>query len=345
MKQVLFVINTEGHLLSMASLIFDQFNLENGYQPYVLQIGLSGSPRFKNQINRELLTDYYFQIDPDSRFLKKDLEIILDQSFERVFIFLEQLSINVFLVDYFKKKGSIICLAPDGNNPYLTYEKSMIPYRIRKTFLTYKYLASKKLAYKRLYFLNMNYGHTKPLDEIWVTFPGSYPNKTNKKVVGFNVLSNPACVNKTAALFNFNITNDLPVTNDIIFYLNNPGYKENTYHAEIEVINFIRKKYPEKPFYLKQHPHTPESQSEAFNNLGIQTFSNSIPAELYIGSIHNSTVISCWSAALMINNPGCRFFWLYKYLMKTGDMVDFMSLSNPTTHIQCIENLNEIKTL
>lgn len=342
MRNILFIVNTEGHLLTTASLIFEKFNKTKGYQPYVLQIGKTGSPRFKNEVNKIELTKNYFIVDKEDRKIKLYLRQLLGTSFERVFIFLEQLSLNVFLSNYFKKKGSIICLAPDGNKPYYSIDKPALKSRIKCTLETYLYLYKRKLYYTKPYFLSWNYGKLRPLDEIWVTYPKAFVSSNNLKVRGFKVMPNQKIVDQIINFFNVKISDTLKDNENVIFYTNNILYEKAAYEAEIEAIKKIKIKFPNTPFYLKYHPHTPKNIITEFNKLGLICFCNSIPAELYIASLKNSIILGFWSASLMIDNPSCKFYWLHKYLIKEGKMVDYINLVNPTKHIIDIDNIDNL---
>ncbi len=343
MKNILFVANTEGHLLTISSLIFERFNTAAGYQPYILQVGKTGTARFKNETAKAILTDKYFDIDPASITLKDEIKEILDTLFEKVFIFLEQLSLNVYLAGYFKKKGSTVCLAPDGNKPYFTVDRIALRSRLVQTVATYKYLFARGLKYFRPYFLSWNYARLNPIDEVWVTYPEKFNNVRNKKVVGFQLLPNLEVAKKVTAFFKLDVSDVVKETSNIIFYASNILYRKELYDVEIEALSIIQKNFPNTPFYLKYHPSTPAYQVEKFNSLGLICFSNSKPAELYIASLRHSIVLGCWSAALMVNNPDCKFYWLHNYLVKGGKMIlDLVNLVNPTQHIIDVEDLDEI---
>jgi hypothetical protein len=342
MKNILFIVNTEGQLLTASSLVFEKFNKTTGYHPYILQVGKTGTARFQNEVMKALLSDCYFEIDREDKEIKKELKQLLATNFEKVFIFLEQLKLNVYLVNYFKKKGSTICLAPDGNKPYYSVDKAALGSRVKETVKTYLYLFNRKLLYFKPYFLSWNYAKLRPLDEIWVTYPESFFFHNKKKVFDFKVMPNEKVVNEIVNFFNFKVSDTLKYTEDIIFYTNNILYKQEAYDVEIEAIKIIKNNFSDKPFYLKYHPLTPEYQIKKFQELGLICFCNSIPAELYIASLKKSIILGFWSTSLMVENPDCKFYWLHKYLVKKGKMVDYINLANPTKHIIDIDNLDNI---
>lgn len=342
MKNILFIVNTEGHLLSASSLIFEKFNKTLEYQPYILQIGKTGTARFKNDVKKSILSSNYFVVEKEDKKIKNEIKKLLETSFERVFIFLEQLSLNVYLTNYYKKKGSIICLAPDGNKPYYSVEKVAIKSRVQETIKTYLYLFNRKLYYYKPYFLSWNYAKLRPLDEIWVTYPEAFYFSNNKKVVGFKVMPNEKVVSEIINFFDFKVSDILKQTEEIIFYTNNILYKQEAYDVEIEAIKKIKKKFSNQSFYLKYHPLTPENQIIKFKELGLICFSNSIPAELYIASLKKSIILGFWSASLMVENPNCKFYWVHKYLVKEGKMIDYINLANPTKHIIDIDNIDNL---
>jgi hypothetical protein len=344
MKNVLFIINTEGHLLTTASLIFEKFNKAAGYQPYVLQVSKNGTARFKTEKDQDYLTEKYIDIDPWTKGFVAEMQEILDTKFERVFIFLEQLALNLYLANKFKKQGSIICLTPDGNKPYFSVDKLALGSRVRQTIHTYRYLFSNKLYYFKPYFLSWNYAKINPIDEIWVTFPEKFTQAKKKhKVVGFTILPTEAVANQVKRFFKIDITLQLKHTNGVIFYTNNILSTQQLYEAEIDIITKLKQRYPEAPFYLKYHPSTPAHQIEKFKALELNCFCDSIPAELYIASLHHSIIIGMWSASLMVNNPKCKFYWLYDYLLKEKIMTkDTVNLVNPTPHIQDVDRLDAV---
>jgi hypothetical protein len=342
MKNILFIVNTEGQLLTAASLIFEKFNKATGYEPYILQVGKTGTARFQNEVNKTLLSDYYYEIDKEEKEIKKVLKELLTTRFERVFIFLEQLKLNVYLTDYYKKNGAIICLAPDGNKPYYSVDKAALGSRFQETIKTYLYLFKRKLFYFKPYFLSWNYAKLRPLDEIWVTYPEAFFFANNRKVIGFKVMPNEKVINEIVDFFNFKISDTLKSREDIIFYTNNILYKQDAYDVEIEAIKIIKEKFNDRPFYLKYHPLTPEPQIKKFKELGLICFCNSIPAELYIASLKNAVILGFWSTSLMVENPNCKFYWLHKFLIKKGKMIDYINLANPTKHIVDIDNLDDI---
>lgn len=343
MKNILFIAGTPGHLLAATSLIFEKFNESNGYSPYLLHTIRKSNSKFTNEIYSSINIKNYFVIDVEDEKIKINLKKILETSFERVFIFLEQSSLNVFLSYYYKKKGSVICLAPDGNKPYFSIEKIALKSRIKATVETYFYLFKRKLYYFRPYLLSWNYAKLSVIDEIWVTYPDALVFSNNKKVVPFNIMPNKKVINQIIDFFNVEVSEVLKENEGIIFYTNNILYTEKAYDAEVKAIKKIKEKYPNKPFYIKLHPATPKHRITKFKELGLICFCNNIPAELYIASLKNSIIIGFWSASQMIDNPTCKFYWLHKYLIKEGDMIEYLNLVNPTKHIIDIDNIDNIK--
>src|SRR5690606_15321831 len=147
-------------------------------------------------VNKTILSEYYLEIDKNDKEIKIKIGDLLTTYFDKVFIFLEQLSINVYLVNYFKKRGSKICLAPDGNKPYYSIDKMAIGSRVKETINTYIFLFKNGLYYFKPYFLSWNYAKLRPLDEIWVTYPEQFFLSNKKKVVEFKVMPNEKVINE-----------------------------------------------------------------------------------------------------------------------------------------------------
>jgi hypothetical protein len=182
----------------------------------------------------------------------------------------------------------------------------------------------------------------KQIDEFWVTYPEKFLFARGRKVIGFKVMPNANVVQQIADLFKFEISDILRHTQNIIFYTNNILYQKNAYDTEIKAIKLILERFPKTPFYLKYHPMTPEFQTNRFKELGVISFSNSIPAELYIASLKNSIIIGFWSTSLTVQNPSCKFYWLHKYLIKSGNMIERIKLINPTDYIQDVDDIDKI---
>lgn len=343
MKNILFVANTQGHLLTLSSLIFETFNPGNGYQPYILQVKNIGTARFNDEPVKSLLSPYYYEVDQASLNTKNEISEILHTTFDRVFLFLEQLSLSVYLSAYFKKRGAVICLAPDGNKPYFTVDRLALRSRLIQTKSTYKFLFKRGLYYFKPYFTSWNYARLTPVDELWLTYPERFHNVRNKKLVKFRLLPNETVTNKVIEFFRMTDMAPLHARDRVIFYATNILFRQEAYDVEIEAIKGIQQRFPGVPFYLKYHPSTPASQVKAFESLGVTCFCNARPAELYIAALTNSIVLGFWSASLMIDNPSCKFYWLHNYLVKRGKMVtDLVNLENPTQHIIDIDDLDKI---
>ena len=307
MKSILFSINTEFHVLVITSLIKQYYNDSSKYRVTILVQVNSDGKRFKEQLNFNLLNANIIMLHIDNEGVKY---------------------------------GTTICAAPEGTKPYITISKGAYPSRIRATLINYKFLLLQRLWINRINIVSNKNGFLKDTDEVWISYPEKYQNKTHKKVVEINLFSSIEQVEIASKIFNFNKKKEMPDTEGVIFYLNQWYSEFKVYDYEIEMLEFILNKYPDKKIYIKLHPNTHNSQIEKFEKMPRIVLNRStIPAEIFILNLRNSIVFSLWSASLLINNDTCKFYWLNK-LPKVIKLIGWFSIINPTNHIKEIENIN-----
>ena len=113
----------------------------------------------------------------------------------------------------------------------------------------------------------------------------------------------------------------------------------------IEFLKEIEKEYPKKNIYVKMHPKSSILMKERYGTLSRVRFieSNKIyPVELLLIEQKGINIVSSFSTALLINNPECRFFYIYPILKEKGVMNN-IELPHLTNHITLIHNIEEFK--
>ncbi len=350
MKNILINVHTEYHLMVAVNLYLENFSDKTLYRTCLLIPKVDAKKRFKNVSN---LTTIGFDeiIELDFSMGKKYnpsfsdcIKSLLKDTWRKFIFFHEQTAINVFLAYKLKKKGTVICLAPDGAKPYIKFDKLALPSRIKETINVYKFLNSNKLYFFRPYFLNWNYARLADIDEVWVQNTDVYKNATNKIPKKITLFAKSSYVDIISKIFNFNISSEIKSTTGIFFYVNNILYKKELYFKEIDIIKELLTLHPGVPFYMKIHPLTPKDQVERFNSIpGIILIQTSIPAELYIASLKQSSVLSMWSAALMNQNENCLFHWIYPILEVSGDMLEYLKIDTPFPYIKLVRDIKEVE--
>ena len=71
-----------------------------------------------------------------------------------------------------------------------------------------------------------------------------------------------------------------------------------------------------------------------------------IPLELLIQSLKRVVVVSAYSAALLMDNPDCKFYYTYPWYAQRGygkGEFEEKSIVNPTKHIKVIASLEEME--
>ena len=344
-KTRLFLIWSEYHLFTALSLIADRPDPE--YRNVLLHPCKPEGSRIPEQLVLPEGTEL-IRMHADETALrsfpevKQTLKNIIALDIDLFVTFFEQKPVSIYIIHALRKRAKI-CLAPDGNKPYLDWSSAPLLYKIKKTLKRHLWLWKQGLFVTRLYGMSMTYARFRPVKEVWVQNARAYRNRTGKKVVEIDILQSDAALDMVnrAYSFDFNVLG-LPAEN-VIFYANNIYYNNEAYDTEMAVLNELVRRYPDLRMVIKPHPHTPQSQSKAFASLaGAQLTYAKVPAELIIANLRSAVICSFWSAALMIDNPHCHFYWMYPIMKKAGTMELELSIVNPTEHIQTIDAIDQM---
>ena len=347
-KKHLFLIHTEFHLLMLLSLIENNINKQD--EITIMLSRKSDSNRFRFELN---LKDLNFNlvelldIDEKKSFIplkaKHQINELLEIDFDSYYSFLEHTGLNYLFVSRIASSTKI-CLLPEGTRPYISFNKAAIGSRIRQTLNNYKFLYKTGFPWYKLRIMSYKHGYLPETNEIWIENKDVYPNYNHRKLRKVSIfLKTNQNFEKHKELFKFNIEEELNINEDIILYLNHPYVVAEVYHLEIEILQKMRVKFPEKPIVIKLHPGPPSHQIERFKTIeNIVLNTSTKPAELFIQGIKNSVVISFWSASLMMPNETCQYYWLYPLILKNIPEMYWWSMENPTSHIEAIDNLAEI---
>ncbi len=323
------------------------YNDRNKFAVTIL-LNINNNNRFKDKLDftplgvKVLVLEYNVakpQYDP---VIKETLEKLAAGNWSKFVFFLEQAPVNQFLAVQLSKKGTTICVAPEGTKPYITISKAALPSRIRATLQNYRFLKTQRLLFGIPPLVSNVHGFLKQTDEVWVHNPDIYHNSTHKKVVQVDLFTSADQTKTVSEIFNFHIEQHLPEVDGILFYLNQWYVEFKVYDFELEVLQALLDKYPNKKICIKLHPNTHKFQVERFEKMDRVILNRvTVPAELFIINLSNSIIFSFWSASLLIKNDSCKFYWLHTLLEKQK-LMDWWSIKNPVRHIKEVNSIDEI---
>ncbi|MCK9488774.1 MAG: alpha-2,8-polysialyltransferase family protein [Xanthomonadales bacterium] len=350
MERIVFVINTEYHLLVACSLICDEYHDRSRFAVQVVEAGSANSPRRRNIVNRSALGVVYDEWDVDSQGtadgngLGDRVNSLLEAPIDTLVIFLEHHPLNILLAQQVRRKVGTVALAPDGVRPYYQLNFGalrQLVIRFKRFFQVRSELRALNLPHRFPYLPRNGYGEAAYVDQIWAVHPEHVKNRSGKPVRRISVLSSAKAWDTAAALFDFEPGADTGSAEKVAFYVNNLLYDEQLYDEEIKVLRHLYEVSGGRLF-IKLHPQTPAVHRDRMAATGATLIETSIPAELYIARLRHSIVVSGWSASLTIENPSCHFYWLTEYFRELGCMYAPIDLVNPTTYIHEARNLDDI---
>lgn len=348
MKNILFYIHNEYHVFVIVSLIKEYYSDRSEFNVTILhQIDPEGN-RFKFDINWgelevELITIKAGKLQVNKDEISTKLNLVLVKKYFKYICFLEGSPLNWYLAEKLKNDGTIISVAPEGTKPYITISKPALYSRFKATFENYKYLHKNDLFIKSLVLSSNKNGSLKHTDEVLIHHPEFYQNRTHKKVIPIRIHEDQSHLELVSKMFNFNIFDHFTEVEGVLLYLNHWVVEFKIYDLEIKILKRLKAVYPDKQIYIKLHPNTHDFQLERLKKIeGISLFYSTIPAEIFIGNLKNSIVFSFWSASLLINNPSCKFYWLYPMIAKNNIEMEWFSIVNPTKHITSVDEIESI---
>lgn len=346
MKQKnLFIAFTPYHFITAYSLVREEFpdnNFDN--EIYFLKsdktnyIIDSTRDNFNGNINRFENIEFVGLI--------KELE---QKDFSRFFFFQENSILNKYLAYKLKKKGTLICLAPDGTKPYCYFNKKHeLLSVIKDTITDYRFLAKTGLKLPKIILSKYyKYGATNFLDEIWLQYPELFDRKINKtigKIVKMPALTRENIV-RLMQICNFANT-QLTKTEKIILYFNQPFYTKGLIAKEFEILEALSNQFADTKINIKLHPSTSPEIIEKMKSLPyVLVINDNLPAEFYLGIASNSILLTGWSTALMhdITHQNNNSYYLYPLYKDVDDkLLSQISLIG-FPHLSIIDNVAEIK--
>ncbi|MEK8180271.1 polysialyltransferase family glycosyltransferase [Flavobacterium buctense] len=329
-KTNVFLVRTQYHVLMAVNTIFSEYKDYNNIIYYL-----------KGRINNDLESNEDF-IDfkklERNKFGNTDfVKHLKELNPKRFFFFQENCSETLFLLNKLSKTDIIISLLQDGTKPYHHYKKKRLLYCIlRDTLNDYKEMYKRKQMALIGFHNNYKYAFSKEVDEVWLTYPERYNNRTKKKLIQLPYYSEES-IKFCNQLFNFKVDFDV----ESILYLGQ-AWKRIYWEREKEIFDYLIQKYPERKIIYKAHPNSEPGQLELYNDYkNIVIIKDIIPAELYVLTMKNTIILSAASTSMFVYNETCKFYYTYK-LYQFGNIFTQVDIGNPTDYIVNIDNMNEI---
>lgn len=348
-----FLCVTEYHILLSVLIATEVFNSDK-YKNIII---LCNSGRFKDTsiYNQNDIENIVYRHYNEKEFVSQNfIEYIFEECTNSLFLFNLNYPHFTYLAYILNKKGINTSLVQDGLGLYMHH-----PYTLREIISRQKWVFNflRRLSINDCMFFFNCYGrrggfgrlfqnydamaNSPFITNIWLTAPdqAQYSKQKVKKIPGFSADS----INRTRAFFQYNRESES------IFAKNDFLFVDQRIEGTTSFIKDLSERFPLSTIYVKLHPRSRLSWAEGFkslNNVRLIDNMTGIPLELLIQSLYRVIVISAYSAALLMNNDNCKFYYVYPWFSKRGfgkDEFKADSIFNPTKHIKVISTLNEIE--
>ena len=350
-EKICFFVHTEYHLLLALDAIMSSYNDVNRFEVELILKRTSSSPRLKQDLDMSCIPysvrflDFSYnlksKLSPQER---ENLDLILAMEFSSFNFFQEQDPISIIMVNHYKSRGTKINLYQDGLKPYVANNMSFSPSQwlndIRQNLWIRKngYPVSDYFSF----IYCKNYGFLKGIDTLFLTFPQSYKNwnKLPIKKISPNFSLEFVALLKQVFKWDDSL---LKERKRILFFMNQPMHDDGTF--EVKILKHLQKKYPDNSIYIKNHPLTSQVKLNAYKELhNVTIIDSKIPAELFVSLLDNSIIFSVSSTSMFINNPKCKFYYIFG--IKEGNNIKRIKkykIFNPTDHVIAVTDVDDIK--
>ncbi|HEX8563139.1 MAG TPA: polysialyltransferase family glycosyltransferase [Flavobacterium sp.] len=349
-ENILFLVGTEYHMLVTLSAVADRYSDPEKYQITIWQIGTTEKEWFlgTRQISYPHVSYRIIPVHGKHAALndtvRRAVRLAERQQYDAYIFFNDVDLLSVYLARRLKSKGTKVILGPDGMKAYSNISRIAPRWCLNFAVRYYKFLRNNKLIDGRgMYWPSLKYAYLKEIDEVWVPFAVHYKNWNSKRVTEVKVMETPASISLITKFFGFNPSEELPIYEKVIFLVGMPPISPHFEQMNLHIVSQLREKFPEQSLLIKLHPSSGRQQVLDLEKVGAVLINRPFPAEIYIAQLKDSIVASYWSTSSLINNPSCRFYWLYPILRKETTKLDYMNLINPTSHIVEVDEIGQIK--
>lgn len=336
-----FVVLTEYQFLQALNIAIVSYNeLDFTNVIYILNNGI----RFKEfKLDRETILNNTKIIFLKKYKPKEIVNMVLNEKPNHFYFFQAINPVNVFLGHILSKKGVEVSLGPDG---YIAYSKFNKKHKLlsflRDTFTQNKYLIKNNLLTNTIIpFDFYSFGNHKFINNIWLTHPEQYIHKSKNRV---NICKLPNFSEKTLKFIkdSYGFEEEIPLEN-VIYFFNQPFWGD-LIQIEIDFLEQIINKFPEKEIIIKLHPLTSQDVIKKYKKFKtVKLIESSIPAEVILLNLKNCIVFSGWSTVLITENKSCNYYFNYPVYKKEDDKILNQIEITALNHINFINSVEEMQ--
>jgi hypothetical protein len=342
MQKILFLVQTEYHMMVTLSLVADVFYDPDIYKIYIYQPKDASKIRFQFEKDTNIKNHVIYREFSYEKEIKKNIECILNEDWNLFILFNHHFILPVYLAKVLFKKGTEIRLAPDGLKVYNESRRITPRWSLQGALDFQRFIIKNKLSFN-WYLRTMGYANLKEISKVYVHFPKYFKNHSKKEVLKLEVLESEEAKQLVNKYFKFSFFKELESTTNLIFYINQPFKNKKLFVMEKNILSELRSRFSEKELVIKLHPLTDRYQLDFYKTLqNTIIIKKSYPAELYIAELKNSIVLSFWSTACLINNKNVKIYWLYPILERKNLMPKSLKIKNHTDHIREVDNIKDI---
>lgn len=269
--------------------------------------------------------------------------LLLKNQCNNFFYFQSDFPVHRYIVRNFSKKGAKIILVQDGLKPYVPIEHCKIREFLNTTYNNIiEFIKINDYAGVFMPFDYSKYVNDYHINEVWLTNPEAFHQQINEYQSLFEIPKfSQQSIRNLSHFFNYNLR--LNFNTNSILYLTQPLDSDECKLEEINFLKEIFSKHPQSKLYVKFHPSKDMDKDLFYKELPNAIFLENInfPAELIIQNMNKAIIISLYSTALLLNNPKCKFYYIYP-IFKNCSSFNVL-VSNPTDHIDVISKVDEIK--
>jgi len=346
---ILAIVHTEYHLILLTNRILcnpsDSFEVYLNKKAHGKRLNLEFDfSRLHNATFSNLNTAVNLKSEltnEHQNFIKK----IQKTSYDEFIFFQQQDAFTLAILQVLKKNQNAckISLYQDGLKPY-NYLKGVSFGMLKNDYQVSQWLKLNSFNGHTLKdFINSKrYAYNKEIDDVYLTFPEAYNNWNEKRVKKIEFIDHTKLRQALENIFNWR-DELLKFKNNVILYLTQPTHFYG--EEECELLAHLIQKL-NKPAIVKLHPLSPIEQEKKFKALGdsVQIIRSSIPAELFIMNITNSTCVSLNSTSLFYNTPGNRYYYTAKLFEGKIPRLKRYRMACPiSSHINMVTNVDQIE--
>ncbi|MGL2964118.1 polysialyltransferase family glycosyltransferase [Flavobacterium sp. RSB2_4_14] len=350
-EKICFFVHTEYHLLLSIHAMQYRYADTNLYEVELILKRTTKSSRLKQDLDLNSLLCKFRVLDFDlnlkrklSNEEKQQLDTVLNLDFSEFNFFQEQDPITIIIINHFKKKGTKINLYQDGLKPYIAHTMSFSPALLLNNIKQNLWIRKNGYPITDYFsFVNCkNYGFLKGIDQLFLTFPKAYINWKRILILTITPEFTDSFVQVLKKVFKWEDAL-LEERNRVIFFMNQPMHDDGSF--EVKVLQQLQNKYPEVTIYIKNHPLTSQVKLIAYKKLNnIEIINSKIPAELFISQLDNSIVLSVCSTSMFINNPSCKFYYIFDVATDNNiERLKKYKVINPSDHIITVNQVDAIE--